>query len=82
MIPTARAVELIEPVRKVLRDIEVIVAGRSQFDAVSAKHRYAIGANDYVEYFLLPGLMKELQEGLQASMCISGSLTSPCLTVN
>lgn len=62
MIPTARAVELIEPVRKVLRDIEVIVAGRSQFDAVAAKHRYAIGANDYFECLVLPGLMKELQE--------------------
>jgi DNA-binding transcriptional LysR family regulator len=29
---------------------------------VSAKHRYAIGANDYFECLVLPGLMKELQE--------------------
>jgi DNA-binding transcriptional LysR family regulator len=82
MIPTARALALIKPVWKVLRDIEVIVAGRAQFDAVSAKHRFAIGANDYVEYFLLPGLMKELQEEAPGVDVYIGQLISPCLTGN
>jgi DNA-binding transcriptional LysR family regulator len=62
MVPTARALELVEPVRNVLRDIEGIVTARRHFEPSTARHRFAIGANDYVEYFVLPGLMQELHE--------------------
>jgi DNA-binding transcriptional LysR family regulator len=62
MAPTARAHQLAEPVRKILREIDELVRMPQRFDPKDAKHRFVIAANDYVDYFILPLLMHEVEQ--------------------
>jgi DNA-binding transcriptional LysR family regulator len=58
MKPTARAQELIEPIRKALLEIEVTITTKSAFEPKTAQQRFVIAASDYNELILLPSLIK------------------------
>jgi DNA-binding transcriptional LysR family regulator len=62
MKPTARAQELIEPIRKALLEIEVTVTTKQAFDPNVAQKRFVIAASDYNEMILLPSLIKRVRE--------------------
>ena len=61
MLPTARALELLGPVRQVLDEIDAIVQPRAAFDPAGAVHTFTLSASDYVEYALLPMLVDYLE---------------------
>lgn len=61
MVPTARAMELREPVSDVLARIGNIVSTAETFDARTSRRRFTIGAPDGVSAVLLPPLLNELQ---------------------
>lgn len=60
MVPTQRAMELVGPVREILRQVEAALATPAPFDPASTKRRFRIATNDYVEVVLLPKLVREL----------------------
>jgi len=61
MLPTARALELLGPVKQVLNQIDAIVRPRTAFDPARALHTFTLSASDYVEYALLPTLVDYLE---------------------
>lgn len=62
MKPTARAKELIEPIRKALLEIEVAVSTPQAFEPKIAQQGFVIAASDYGELILLPSLLKRMRE--------------------
>lgn len=61
MAPTNRALELVEPVRAALANIDGILAKSNSFDPATSRARFTLTAPEYVEYTLVPQLVKELQ---------------------
>jgi DNA-binding transcriptional LysR family regulator len=61
MLPTARALELLGPVKQVLDEIDAIVQPRAAFDPGRAAQTFTLSASDYVEYALLPALVDFLE---------------------
>lgn len=61
MQPTPRALELREPIREALRQIEHTLSSPARFDSATAEHRFVIGASDYMEFLALPPLVKQIQ---------------------
>ncbi len=57
--PTPRALELAEPVRQGLRLLASALAPAT-FDAKTAQRRFVLEASDYVEFVLLPPLLRRL----------------------
>lgn len=60
MQPTERALSLIEPVEKVLREVEQLIQQPSSFDSASSMRRFVLGATDYLEFLLLPPLINQI----------------------
>lgn len=60
MVPTARAMELVAPVRQILQQVESALATPAPFDPASSTRRFRIATVDYVELVLLPALLREL----------------------
>jgi DNA-binding transcriptional LysR family regulator len=60
MEPTPRALELIEPVRQLLRQAEKLLEGDSLFDPAKAKVRFRVRMSDVLGYLLMPHLLKTL----------------------
>jgi DNA-binding transcriptional LysR family regulator len=58
--PTARALELAEPVRRGLALLGVALSAPA-FDPRTAERRFVIAASDYVELVLLPPLTRALE---------------------
>lgn len=61
IVPTQRALELAAPVREGLRLFEQALSPRS-FDPSTTTMTFLLYASDYVEYVLLPALLRELRE--------------------
>jgi len=59
MLPTARALELEQPVREWLATIEQQLAEKT-FDAKTSQAQFVLASSDYVEYAFLPSLIKRL----------------------
>src|SRR5689334_8442280 len=57
--PTPRALALAEPVRQGLRLLGAALVTPS-FDAASAERTFVVAASDYVEFVLMPPLMRRL----------------------
>jgi DNA-binding transcriptional LysR family regulator len=57
--PTPRALAIAEPVRQALRLFEATLAPPS-FDAATAERTFVVTASDYVEFVLMPPLMRRL----------------------
>ncbi len=60
MQPTQRALSLIEPVEKVLQEIELLIQQPSSFEPASSMRRFVLGATDYLEFLLLPPLINQI----------------------
>jgi DNA-binding transcriptional LysR family regulator len=56
MMPTERALNLIDPVRAILREMERIIQPPEAFDAQTSHRRFVIEATDYLEFLLIPAL--------------------------
>ncbi|MET0591714.1 MAG: LysR family transcriptional regulator [Polyangiaceae bacterium] len=57
--PTPRALAVAEPVRQALRLFEASLSPPS-FDPATAEHTFVVAASDYVEFVLMPPLMRRL----------------------
>lgn len=61
MEPTPRALELVQPIRQILRQAERILEAPERFDPATASHRLRIRMSDVLGYLLLPGLMARIR---------------------
>ena len=61
MVPTPRALELTEPIRKVLREIDVVLQAPHAFDPATSHRTFRLQGTDYVEAVLLPPLIERLR---------------------
>jgi LysR family transcriptional regulator, mexEF-oprN operon transcriptional activator len=62
MRPTPRALELIDPVRVTLAQIQVAVLQREAFDPETAERTFRIGLADSIEVAVIPGLVARLRQ--------------------
>jgi DNA-binding transcriptional LysR family regulator len=60
MVPTTRAEVMRAPLRRALEDITGTLSSPCAFDPKTARVRVFIGASDYAELVLLPGIMARL----------------------
>lgn len=60
MEPSERALSLVEPVGKVLREIERLTRPPAQFDPTISQQRFVLAATDYLEFLVLPPLIEFL----------------------
>lgn len=60
MVPTARALALLEPTVAVLREIEKIVQSPPTFDPATSRRRFVISTSDYVAFAVLPELAESI----------------------
>ncbi|MGD9539788.1 LysR family transcriptional regulator [Methylocystis sp.] len=60
MVPTARALALLEPTVAVLREIERIVESSPKFDPATSRRRFVIATSDYVVFAVLPKLAESI----------------------
>jgi len=60
VVPTERALGLAGPVRQALATLEAALGGSTGFDPLSSTRTFVIAASDYVEYVVLPGLLRRL----------------------
>jgi len=56
MIPTSRALELVEPVKQAIGLLEQTIRVPKEFQPKQARDLFKVGATDYVEWLLLPKL--------------------------
>jgi DNA-binding transcriptional LysR family regulator len=61
MVPTTRALELIEPVRRVIREMEEVIQPSRDFAPAQSNKTFAFIGTDYAEYVLLPRLIERLE---------------------
>ncbi|MDP3703929.1 MAG: LysR family transcriptional regulator, partial [Candidatus Omnitrophota bacterium] len=59
--PTARAIELAEPIADILARVRRVVATAEPFDPARSERRFTIGAPDATAAALLPPLLQEIQ---------------------
>ncbi|HTO78826.1 MAG TPA: LysR family transcriptional regulator [Methylocystis sp.] len=68
MVPTERALALLDPTVTVLREIERIVEPPPRFDPATTRRRFVISTSDYVMFTLLPtlvGMMARLAPNIE-----------------
>lgn len=62
MLPTARAAELIEPIRSALAQIEQALTGQAAFDPLEATVRFRVGMSDLVAAAVVPKLIDAMRK--------------------
>lgn len=62
MVPTARAAELVEPIRSALAQIEQALSGQPAFDPLETTVRFRVGMSDLVAAAMVPKLMETLRQ--------------------
>jgi DNA-binding transcriptional LysR family regulator len=60
MLPTARALELQPDVRRILRDVELLLTEEQGFDAAKSKRLFAVRMSDLLSVLILPELARRL----------------------
>ncbi|HEX3694887.1 MAG TPA: LysR family transcriptional regulator [Polyangia bacterium] len=60
MMPTARALAMIGPLREALTTLEAALGGGPTFDPASVQQTFVVAATDFVEFVLLPKLLARL----------------------
>lgn len=60
MRPTPRALALVEPIAALLAEVEQVIRSSKEFSPETTQRRFTIATNDYVEFCLLPPLMKKV----------------------
>ena len=58
MVPTPMARNLVGPVRRSLRELEILLGDIDRFDPASTERRFTLGVRDVLEATLLPPLMQ------------------------
>lgn len=61
MEPTARALELVGPVREAIRQVEAVFASQQQFDPLKSAESFVVRIGECNEYLLLPAILAELE---------------------
>lgn len=61
MLPTPRAQELHDPIRRILSDVQRVIGPLGSFDPPTSEETFVIAATDYVELLLLPGVIRRLR---------------------
>lgn len=62
VVPTARAIELTEPIAEVLARARSVIGSAEPFDAAKSTRRFTIGAPDGVSAVFLPPLLAHLRQ--------------------
>lgn len=62
MIPTAAALRMREPIKQLLRDIDVLVTEGSHFDPATSQRRFQIATSDFLLTVLFPKLNQRLDQ--------------------
>ena len=60
MVPTARARELEPEIRRILRDVEVLVSEPPDFDAAASRRTFSLRMSDLLSFLLLPPIICRL----------------------
>ncbi len=61
MVPTPRALELAEPIRTILRNIDAVLHEPGKFEPAIAQRTFRLQGTDYVESVLLPLLVEHVR---------------------
>ncbi len=61
MAPTARALDLAEPIRMLLREIDTVLQMTGVFEPTTSRRTFRLQGTDYVESVLLPPLMEQIR---------------------
>ena len=61
LVPTRRALELMEPVTELLSRAETLLRERESFDPAKEKREFRISTTDYFEVVVLPELLRRLK---------------------
>jgi len=62
MSPTPRALELIEPVRQAIEQVDRLLAPAGPFDPRTCRTKLVLTATDYAEFVLMPHLVQALEK--------------------
>ena len=62
VVPTARALELVEPIADILERVRHVVSTAEPFDASTSRRRFVVGAPDGALAVFLPPLLARLRE--------------------
>lgn len=62
MMPTARALALVEPVAAILKEVEALIRLPESFDPATSRRRFVIAATDYIEALVMPKLVEKIAE--------------------
>ena len=62
LVPTKRALELIDPINKILDDAQAVLKKRAEFDPRTEERIFRIATTELFELVVLPGLLKKIQE--------------------
>ena len=60
MVPTAAALRMKEPLKQLLRDIDILVTESSHFDPATSQRRFQISTSDYLLAVMFPQLNQRL----------------------
>lgn len=60
LVPTARAAELIGPVRDALSRLDDVLQGTAPFVPAAAQRKFRIASGDFVEFLILPRLIQHI----------------------
>ncbi|MGE8153982.1 LysR family transcriptional regulator [Pseudomonas vancouverensis] len=60
LVPTARAMELIGPVREALGRLDDVLQGSTAFSPATAQRKFRIASGDFVEFLILPRLIQHI----------------------
>ncbi|GAB3098005.1 LysR family transcriptional regulator [Aestuariicella hydrocarbonica] len=61
MVPTATALRLKEPLKTLLRDVDVLVTEATHFDPATSERHFKVSASDYVLAVVMPHLIQRLE---------------------
>ena len=62
VVPTAKALALVEPIRQALLHVQSAQANEQAFDPKTSDHVFRLRMDDYTEPVFLAGLKQELEE--------------------
>jgi DNA-binding transcriptional LysR family regulator len=61
MVPTPRALELLEPARTALQEIDKLFVSAQDFDAATTQQQFKIGCPDYLATVFLSGVVRQVR---------------------
>lgn len=82
MTPTPRAVELTEPIRQALLQIQLTIISEPQFIPETSERIFRLGMDDYTELIFLPALLQKIEQlapKVRIQVCSTNWMRSPKL---